>query len=95
MERTIGNLGEEIRQPSNPFANLSQRGLLRCQVNALTAMVPALKPPNCDLPRGAMNIGDKYILLRARDRYHSGHETSRARGSQDILPKPARTSDIS
>ncbi|KIJ95011.1 hypothetical protein K443DRAFT_109498 [Laccaria amethystina LaAM-08-1] len=48
MERTIGNLGEEIRQPSNPFANLSQRGLLRCQVNALTAMVPELKPSGCD-----------------------------------------------
>lgn len=26
MERTIGNLGEEIRQPSQPFANLAERG---------------------------------------------------------------------
>ncbi len=69
MERTIGNLGEEIRQPSNPFANLSQRGLLRCQVNALTAMVPILKPYVCNLPRGAVDIGDNYILLRAKDRY--------------------------
>ena len=43
MECTIGNLGEEIRQPSNPYANLSQRGLLRCQVNALTAMIPDLQ----------------------------------------------------
>ncbi len=33
-------------------------------------MVPALKPHNCDLPRGAINVGDNYILLRARDRYH-------------------------
>ena len=24
LERTIRNLGEEIKQPSNPFANLSQ-----------------------------------------------------------------------
>ena len=23
LERTIGNLGEEIKQPSNPYANLS------------------------------------------------------------------------
>jgi hypothetical protein len=71
MERTIGNLGEEIRQPSNPFANLSQRGLLRCQVNALTAMVPDLKPSGCDsdLPRGALDLGGGYVLLRARDRY--------------------------
>lgn len=42
MERTIGNLGEEIRQPSNPYANLSHRGILRAQVNALKAMVPIL-----------------------------------------------------
>lgn len=69
MERTIGNLGEEIRQPSNPFANLSQRGLLRCQVNALTAMIPDLKPSKSDLPHGALDIGEGYVLLRAQDRY--------------------------
>ena len=45
MERTIGNLGEEIWQPSKPYANLSQRGLIRNQVNALIAMVPDLVPP--------------------------------------------------
>lgn len=27
MERTIGNLGQEICQPSNPFVNLSQEGV--------------------------------------------------------------------
>lgn len=27
LKRTIGNLGEEIKQPSNPYANLSERGL--------------------------------------------------------------------
>ncbi|KAG6807256.1 hypothetical protein H0H92_008224, partial [Tricholoma furcatifolium] len=35
MERTIGNLVRELRQPSNPYANLAQRSLLRCQINAL------------------------------------------------------------
>ncbi|KJA24703.1 hypothetical protein HYPSUDRAFT_135758 [Hypholoma sublateritium FD-334 SS-4] len=69
MERTIGNLGEEIRQPSNPYANLSQRGLLRCQVNALKAMIPDLGPPQVSLPRGSIDLGDGYILLRAQDRY--------------------------
>ena len=69
MERTIGNLGEEIRQPSNPFANLSQRGLLRCQVNALTAIIPDLKPAKSNLPRGAVDLGGGYVLLRAQDRY--------------------------
>ena len=69
MERTIGNLGEEIRQPSNPYANLSQRGLLRCQVNALMAMMPDLGPPPPSLPRGAVDLGQGYVLLRAQDRY--------------------------
>ncbi|KJA13103.1 hypothetical protein HYPSUDRAFT_151950 [Hypholoma sublateritium FD-334 SS-4] len=69
MERTIGNLGEEIRQPSNPYANLSQRGLFRCQVNALTAMIPNLSPPPPSLPRGAVDLGQGYVLLRAQDRY--------------------------
>ncbi|KAF8869902.1 hypothetical protein CPB84DRAFT_1693643 [Gymnopilus junonius] len=69
MERTIGNLGEEIRQPSNPYANLSQRGLLRSQVNALTAMIPELGPPAPSLPRGAIDLGEGYALLRAQDRY--------------------------
>ena len=27
MEHTIGHLGQEIKQPSNPYANLAQRGL--------------------------------------------------------------------
>jgi hypothetical protein len=44
MERTIGNLGEEIKQPSNPYANLSQHGIHHSQVNALKAMIPALEP---------------------------------------------------
>ena len=69
MERTIGNLGEEIRQPSNPFANLSQRGLLRCQVNTFLSMFPTFKPSKSDIPRGALDLGGGYILLRAQDRY--------------------------
>jgi hypothetical protein len=67
MERTIGNLGEEIKQPSNPYANLSQRGIRRAQVNALKAMIPDLEPDTTRLPRGAMDLGDGFILLRARD----------------------------
>ncbi|KIM73760.1 hypothetical protein PILCRDRAFT_80789 [Piloderma croceum F 1598] len=67
VERTIGNLGEEIRQPSNPYANLSQRGLRRCQINALKAMLPKLEPNNGGLPRGARDIGNGYVLLRAKE----------------------------
>lgn len=67
MERTIGNLGEEIKQHSNPFANLSQRGVLRCQINALKSMFPELEPNTSALPRGSYDAGDEYILLRALD----------------------------
>jgi hypothetical protein len=68
LERTIGNLGEEIRQPSNPFANLSQRGIRRCQVNALHAMFPDLDPLVSTLLRGSIDLGDGYVLLRAMER---------------------------
>ncbi|KAG6875424.1 hypothetical protein C0992_003906 [Termitomyces sp. T32_za158] len=43
MERIIGSLGKEIRQLSSPFSNLSQRALLRCQVNALVNLCPDLE----------------------------------------------------
>lgn len=68
MERAIGDLGGEIHQPSNPFANLSQRGLVRCQVNALKAMIPELERTKSNIPRGAIDLGGSYILLRAKER---------------------------
>ena len=68
MERTIGNLGQEIRQPSNPYANLSREGVRRCQVNALKAMVPSLCPEKPVFPLTATDLGGGYVLLRKRDR---------------------------
>ena len=79
MERTIGNLGEEIRQPSNPYANLSQRGLLRCQVNALIAMIPDLERTPPALPHGGLDLGNGFALLRARDRYDRSMQPCEAR----------------
>ncbi|KAG6825303.1 hypothetical protein H0H92_004107, partial [Tricholoma furcatifolium] len=66
MERTIGNLVRELRQPSNPYANLAQRSLLRCQVNALKVLIPDLIDPPSP-PRGSIDLNDGYILLRRRD----------------------------
>lgn len=43
MEQMIGSLGKEIRQPSSPFANLSQWALLWCQINALVNIYPDLE----------------------------------------------------
>ncbi|KAJ3505412.1 hypothetical protein NLJ89_g7431 [Agrocybe chaxingu] len=67
MERTIGNLGEEIRQPSNPFQNLSERGVRRAQVNALYATLPDLRNPE-NLPRVSEDLGNQFFLLGARER---------------------------
>jgi hypothetical protein len=69
MERTIGNLGQEIRQPSRPYANLSQEGVRRCQVNTLLSAIPELDEPAKGLPTGAVDLGDGFALLRKRDRY--------------------------
>ena len=40
LETAIGNLGREIRQDRNMFANLTQRAVLRAQTNSLQARFP-------------------------------------------------------
>ncbi|KAJ6613088.1 hypothetical protein B0H10DRAFT_2222526 [Mycena sp. CBHHK59/15] len=68
LERTIGNLGEEIRQPKHMYANLSQRGLYRAQLNALKAMDPTFDRTAVKaLPTGGKDIGDGYQLLPRHD----------------------------
>jgi|ERR1700722_20069311 len=62
MECTIGNLGEEIRLHSNPYANLTQRIIERSHVNAVKSMVPDLATSKT-LPTGALDIGSNYVLL--------------------------------
>ncbi|EMD33759.1 hypothetical protein CERSUDRAFT_67897 [Gelatoporia subvermispora B] len=68
MERTIGNLGEEIKQPSKPYANLSERAVRRAQSSALKAVIPQFAPPPFRWPHGSYDIGAGYALLRALDR---------------------------
>ena len=64
LEQTIGDLGQQVKQPSNPYANLSQRGIQQAQVNALKAMVPDLDPDkSAKLPRGSIDLGNGYVLL--------------------------------
>jgi hypothetical protein len=69
LERTIGNLGEEIKQPSNPFKNLSEKAVRRAQVNAIKVLIPQLDPDKPHLPRGCWDAGNGYVLLRAKDRH--------------------------
>jgi hypothetical protein len=42
MECTIGNLGQELRLSSNPYANLSQQGVKWAQLNTLWSIKPNL-----------------------------------------------------
>jgi len=56
MERAIGDLGKDIRQPSNPFANLSQIALRRSQINALLNTCPELDVNAETIPTGN-NVG--------------------------------------
>ena len=68
MERTIGNLGEEVKQHSNPYMNLSEQALRRAQVNSLKAMEPELDTDSKKiLPRNSIDLGDGFILLGAID----------------------------
>ncbi|KAJ3019329.1 hypothetical protein NUW54_g116 [Trametes sanguinea] len=69
MERTIGNLGQELRQHSTLFANLSHRALLRCQINALGYLMPSLGPEDqtLQLPKGAQCLGNNLVLLCPKD----------------------------
>ena len=67
MECAIGDLGSEIRQPSNPFVNLSEHASLRCQINALTSILPELAPSKDPWPNGSIDLKDGYMLLRARE----------------------------
>jgi len=76
MERTIGNLTEEIRLHSDPFANLTKRAVRRARINALKAMIPSLdqdkdKP---HIPRWLQDIGGGYYLLPQHER--SRHPTT-------------------
>jgi hypothetical protein len=44
MKCTIGNLVGKIRQPSNPYANLTQHAICQAHHNALKVMIPTLDP---------------------------------------------------
>ncbi|TFK45198.1 hypothetical protein OE88DRAFT_1715452 [Heliocybe sulcata] len=68
-ENAIGFLGRQVRQPSNPFANLTQVTLRHVRTSALQAMVPDIILDDNALPQGAIDLGDGYVLLRAWDRY--------------------------
>ncbi|KAG1832624.1 hypothetical protein DFJ58DRAFT_750346 [Suillus subalutaceus] len=64
----LATLDQQIRQPSNPYANLSMEAVRRCQANALKSILPFLAPPDNVLPRGHQELGNGYVLLRIREK---------------------------
>ncbi|PCH42719.1 hypothetical protein WOLCODRAFT_86186 [Wolfiporia cocos MD-104 SS10] len=64
MERAIELISRQLRSHVHPYANLAERGLVRCRTNALRAMMPELNETK-SLPRGAIELGGGYALLRA------------------------------
>ncbi|KAF8576141.1 hypothetical protein K439DRAFT_1623080 [Ramaria rubella] len=57
IEHVIGDLGGEIRQPSNPYANLSEQGLICCQINALKGILPGLEKAKRTSVYASVNFG--------------------------------------
>jgi hypothetical protein len=97
LERTIGNLGEEIKQHSNPFANLSQRGIRRARVNALKALIPDLIVDETtveSIPRNSRDLGDGYVLLRAREVHAHPLRDCEADALREFLPTAKYGSEI-
>jgi hypothetical protein len=70
MERTIGNLTEEIRQDSNPYMNLSMQAVRRARCNALQMLLPALDRDNRapSVAKGSRSLGNGYWLKPAYER---------------------------
>ena len=86
MERTIGNLGQQIRQPSKPYANLAQEGVRRSQINALLAIMPELDSPPKSLPSGSIDLGDGYALLHKHSRHSIYPDDTLSRVLHEYLP---------
>ncbi|KAF9224276.1 hypothetical protein BS17DRAFT_703601, partial [Gyrodon lividus] len=63
-------LGQEIRQPLHPYANLAQEGVQRCRVNALISIPPKLNPLTTPKSSG-LDLGDGYAPLCKRAKYPS------------------------
>lgn len=59
MECTIGNLGEEIKQHTDPYTNLSQRATRRAQVNSLKSLIPDLEPDELPSIRFSQDLRDE------------------------------------
>lgn len=67
LERLIGELVRQLRQFLDPQTNFSMNGVRLSQENSLFSMFPELDPYTGKLPRGALDLGNGYALLRAQE----------------------------
>ncbi|KAJ3508902.1 hypothetical protein NMY22_g16468 [Coprinellus aureogranulatus] len=67
LENIIGDLGGEIRQPSNPYGSFKKIALRRCQMNAAKVIYPQVDiNSKVRPPRGAHQADNGYVLLTPR-----------------------------
>jgi hypothetical protein len=88
LKRTIRNLGKEIKQHSNPFANLSQHGIRRTWANALMAMILDLDlewTTKAALPQSLRDVRGGVILLRPRESASHALQVYKAAALQDFM----------
>jgi Transposase family tnp2 len=79
LETAIGNLGREIRQDRDMFANLAQRAVLRAQTNSLQARFPDIR----------FVFGDNDVPpLSTRSRTFDGYEGYAFLPSCENYPSP-------
>jgi hypothetical protein len=67
IKRTIGILGQEIRQLSNPYANISREGARRCKINALLTLLPELDCHPQKPSSATVDLGDGFMLKSMRE----------------------------
>jgi len=98
LERTISNLGKEIKQHSNLFANLSQQGIRHARTNALMAIIPDLEGNGSSgggLPCGSKDLQNGYILLHAQDKHPKSLHECEAEALRRFLPTLPETDGFS
>lgn len=86
MERIIGQLVRDIRNPGLPYENLIQVAVRRTQRDAIRNISPELDRMSLKntSPRGSIDLGDGYILLRAADRSPRGVTEQEAKALTDF-----------
>ncbi|KAG6823208.1 hypothetical protein H0H92_011060 [Tricholoma furcatifolium] len=88
MERTIGNITEELCQHSVPYQHLSHRAVERAKINVLLPIVPSLegnKKKDNLIPHGAIDLHNGFVLLQAMDSCARPISTAATAAFQDFL----------